>query len=357
MPNSPLSQIAYAFHFDASLYAKYLRTFGEGLGVKRVEGKIVDVALREADGHVTALTLTSGQRIEGELFIDCSGFSALLSEGALKTGFEDWSQWLLCNRAIAVPCASTKEVTPYTRSTARQAGWQWRIPLQNRIGNGHVFSSDYISEDEATAVLMSNLDGAPLAEPRTIRYTTGIRKNAWNKNVVAIGLACGFVEPLESTAIHLVQMSIAHLLTMFPTNGFEDADRDQYNRMMRQEYECIRDFIILHYKATERDDSPFWKHCRDMEVPQSLTNRMELFKSHGRIVREGNELFTKMSWLQVLHGQRVQPRSHHPLADLRSEAEVQQYLDEVEGVISACVEAMPSHAQFIADNCAAMPRM
>ena len=357
LPNSPLSQIAYAFHFDASLYAKYLRTFGEALGVKRVEGKIVDVGLREGDGHVTALTLASGQRIEGELFIDCSGFSALLTEGALKTGFEDWSQWLLCNRAIAVPCAPTKDITPFTRSTARQAGWQWRIPLQHRIGNGHVFCSDYISEDEATAVLMSNLDGEPLAEPRTIRYVTGIRKKAWNKNVVAIGLACGFVEPLESTAIHLVQMSIAHLLTMFPTAGFEDADRDQYNRMMRQEYEWVRDFIILHYKATERNDSPFWNHCREMEVPQSLTDRMELFKTHGRIFREGNELFSKMSWLQVLHGQRVRPRGHHPLTDLRSDEEIRQYLEEVEGVIQACVEAMPSHAQFIADNCAAMPRM
>jgi tryptophan halogenase len=357
MPNSPLSQIAYAFHFDASLYAKYLRTFSEALGVKRVEGKIIDVAMREGDGHVTALTLASGQHIEGELFIDCSGFSALLTEGALKTGFEDWSQWLLCNRAIAVPCAPTEDITPYTRSTARQAGWQWRIPLQHRIGNGHVFCSHYISEDEATAVLMGNLDGAPLAEPRTIRYVTGRRKKAWNKNVVSIGLACGFVEPLESTAIHLVQMSIAHLLTMFPSAGFEEADRDQYNRMMQQEYEWVRDFIILHYKATERNDSPFWNHCREMEVPQSLTDRMELFKTHGRIYREGNELFSKMSWLQVLHGQRVRPRGHHPLTDLRSDEEIQQYLDEVEGVIQACVEAMPSHAQFVADNCATMPRM
>jgi len=355
VPNSPLSQIAYAFHFDASLYAKFLRGYGEARGVQRVEGKIVDVATRASDGHVTALTLASGQRVEGELFIDCSGFRALLIEGTLKTGFEDWSHWLPCDRAVAVPCASAKEITPYTRATARQAGWQWRIPLQHRIGNGHVFSSKFISEDEATAVLMSNLDGAPLADPRPIRFTTGRRKLAWNKNVVAIGLASGFLEPLESTAIHLVQMGIAHLLTTFPSGGFEAADRDQFNRMMRQEYEWVRDFIILHYKATERNDSAFWNYCRTMDVPQSLTDRMNLFRSHGRIYREGNELFTKLSWLQVMQGQRVDPASYHPLVDLRSEAEIQEYLDEVEGVIKACVEVMPLHSRFIADNCAAAP--
>ncbi len=353
MPNSPLSQIAYAFHFDASLYAKYLRGYSEERGVQRVEGKIVDVLQREGDGHVSAITLQSGQSVEGDLFIDCSGFRAILIEGALKTGFEDWSHWLPCDRAVAVPCVSAKELTPYTRSTARQAGWQWRIPLQHRIGNGHVFCSKYISEDEATAVLMSNLDGAPLAEPRPIRFTTGRRKNAWNKNVVAIGLASGFIEPLESTAIHLVQMGIAHLLTLFPSAGFEAVDRDQYNRMMRQEYEWVRDFIILHYKATERTDTPFWNYCREMEVPQTLRERMELFRAHGRIYREGNELFTKLSWLQVMYGQRVRPSSYHPLTDLRSEQEIKEYLEEVSGVIQACVDVMPTHARFIADHCAA----
>ncbi len=355
LPNSPLSQIAYAFHFDASLYAKFLRGFSEARGVLRVEGQIDQVETREGDGHVTALRLKSGQRVEGDFFIDCSGFRALLIEGALKTGYEDWSHWLPCDRAVAVPCESVKELTPYTRSTARQAGWQWRIPLQHRIGNGHVFSSKYISEDEATAVLMSNLDGAPLADPRPIRFKTGKRAQAWIKNVVSIGLACGFIEPLESTAIHLVQMGIAHLLTMFPAAGFADADRDQYNRIIGQEYEWVRDFIILHYKATERTDSPLWNYCRTMEIPRSLQDRMDLFRSHGRVYREGNELFTKLSWLQVMHGQRVRPQSYHPLADLRTEAETAEYLDEISGVIEACVEAMPSHSHFIADHCAAEP--
>jgi tryptophan 7-halogenase len=355
MPNSPLSQIAYAFHFDAGLYARFLRKFSEGLGVKRVEGKITDVRLREGDGHVAAVALEAGQLIEGDLFVDCSGFRALLIEGALKTGYDDWSHWLPCDRAVAVPCVSAKELTPYTRSTARSAGWQWRIPLQHRIGNGHVYSSKYISDDEATAVLMSNLDGAPLAEPRPIRFKTGKRKNAWNKNVVSVGLASGFVEPLESTSIHLVQMGIAHLLTYFPAAGFAQHDIDEYNRTMNLEYEWVRDFIILHYKATERTDTPFWNYVRTMEVPATLQHRIDLFKTHGRVFREGNELFTKVSWIQVLHGQRVRPQAYHPLTDLLTETEIQTYLEEVEGVIGACAEVMPTHAQFIADNCAAKP--
>jgi len=353
VPNSPLSQIAYAFHFDASLYARFLRKYSEARDVTRVEGRIVDVAVREGDGNVTELVLQSGQRIEGDLFIDCSGIRALLIEGALKTGYEDWSHWLPCDRALAVPCASVKELTPFTRSTARSAGWQWRIPLQHRIGNGHVYSSKFISDDEAAAVLMSNLDGAPLAAPRLIPFKVGRRIRAWNKNVVSIGLASGFLEPLESTSIHLVQMGIAHLLTFFPGAGFETQDTEQYNRVMKQEYEWVRDFIILHYKATERSDSPFWNYCRGMEVPESLQQRMDLFKTHGRVYREGNELFTKVSWLQVMHGQRIRPTAYHPLTDLLSEEEIQTYLEEVEGVIAACTEVMPSHAQFIAQNCAA----
>ncbi len=353
MPNSPLSHIAYAFHFDASLYARFLRKYSEARGVIRQEGKIVKVTQREIDGHVSAVTLQSGQEVEGDLFIDCSGFRALLIEGTLKTGYEDWSHWLPCDRALAVPCVSAKELTPYTRATARSAGWQWRIPLQHRIGNGHVYSSKFTSDDEAAAVLMSNLDGAPLAEPRPIRFQTGKRKLAWNKNVVAIGLACGFIEPLESTSIHLVQMGIAHLLTFFPASGFSQQDTDQYNRVMSQEYEWVRDFIILHYKATERTDTPFWNYCREMAIPPSLQQRIDLFKSHGRVYREGSELFMKVSWLQVMHGQRIRPASYHPLADLLSEEEIQAYLEEVEGVIGACTEVMPTHEQFIAEHCAA----
>jgi tryptophan halogenase len=357
LPKSPLSQIAYAFHFDASLYARYLRRYAEARGVVRVEGRITDVALREGDGHVESVTLQSGRRIEGGLFIDCSGFRALLIEGALKTGFEDWSHWLPCDRAVAVPCTPVAELTPYTRAIARPAGWQWRIALQHRIGNGHVYSSAHMSDDEAIGVLLANLDGAPLAEPRPLRFKAGRRRQAWNRNVVSIGLAAGFLEPLESTSIHLVQMGIAHLLTYFPSAGFDAADVAEYNRTIRQEYEWVRDFIILHFKATERTDTPFWNYCREMPVPDSLQERIDLFRAHGRVLRRGDELFAKPSWVQVMHGQRIRPQSYHPLADLIDEAEIQQYLEEVEGVIAACVRVMPTHNDFIARHCAApMPK-
>ncbi|MFM8665790.1 MAG: tryptophan halogenase family protein [Betaproteobacteria bacterium] len=353
LPNSPLSQVAYAFHFDAGLYARYLRAYSEGLGVKRVEGIVQEVYTRPEDGHVQSLRLKSGTVVEGDFFIDCSGFRGILIEETLKTGWEDWSHWLPCDRAVAVPCENARELTPYTRSTARTAGWQWRIPLQHRIGNGHVHSSKFISEDEATALLMSNLDGAPLAEPRTIKFRTGKRNRAWNANVVSVGLASGFVEPLESTSIHLVQMGIAHLLTYFPAAGFSDVDRAEYNRLMSLEYEWVRDFIILHYKATERTDTPFWNHVRTMEIPASLQHRIDLFKTHGRVFREGNELFMKPSWLQVMHGQRLRPQGYHPLTDLIPEEEIAQYLDGIDKVIQACVDVMPDHAAFIQEHCAA----
>jgi tryptophan halogenase len=353
LPNSPLSQIAYAFHFDAGLYARYLRAYSERLGVVRVEGIVQEVHTRPEDGHVHSLRLKSGAVVEGDFFVDCSGFRGILIEETLKTGWEDWSHWLPCDRAVAVPCENARELTPYTRSTARTAGWQWRIPLQHRIGNGHVHSSRFISEDEATALLMGNLDGAPLAEPRTIRFKTGKRNKAWNANVVSIGLASGFVEPLESTSIHLVQMGIAHLLTYFPAAGFSDVDRSEYNRLMSLEYEWVRDFIILHYKATERTDTPFWNHVRTMEIPASLQHRIDLFRTHGRVFREGNELFMKPSWLQVMHGQRVKPQGYHPLTDLIPEEEIQQYLEGIEKVIQACVDVMPDHAAFIQEHCRA----
>ena len=355
MPKSPLSHIRYAFQFDAGLYARYLRKYAEQRGVKRVEGRITSVQQREGDGFVTSVTLQSGQVVEGGLFIDCSGFRALLIEGTLKTGFEDWSHWLPCDRAVVVPSASNGALTPFTRATARGAGWQWRIPLQHRVGNGHVYASRFMSDDEATAILLDNLDGAPLAEPRGLRFQPGRRLKSWNRNVVAVGLASGFIEPLESTSIHLIQMAIAHLFTYFPDKGFDVAVADQFNRMMTLEYEWVRDFIILHYKATERTDTPFWNHCRAMEIPEPLRQRMELFKADGRVFREGEELFPKISWLKVMHGQRLRPRGYHPLTDLLSEEEIAKYLDEVAGVITACVDVMPSHSKYIADNCAAEP--
>jgi tryptophan halogenase len=353
--NSPLADIAYAYHFDASLYAKYLRKLSEQRGVLRTEGKIVEVSQRAADGHVDAVVLENGSRVEGELFIDCSGFRGLLIEQTLKTGYEDWTHWLPCDRALAVPCENAPVLTPYTRSTAHKAGWQWRIPLQNRIGNGHVFCSKYISEDEAASVLLSNLDGKPLADPRLIKFATGMRKKSWVKNVVAVGLASGFLEPLESTSIHLVQDAIQRLIDFFPDAGFVQTDIDEFNRQNRFHYERIRDFIILHYHLNQRDDSEFWKMCAAMEIPETLKAKMDLFRSHGRIVRVDNELFSEVGWMQVFEGQNLVPDSHHPLADLQDEKDTEEYLESVREVIAKCTSVMPEHAAFIAQNCAAKP--
>ena len=355
VPNSPLGDIAYAYHFDASLYARFLRGFSEARGVQRTEGRVERVLQREGDGHVEAVVLASGERIEGELFVDCSGFRGLLIEQALKTGFEDWTHWLPCDRALAVPCESAPVLTPYTRSTAHRAGWQWRIPLQHRTGNGHVYCSRHVSDDEAAATLLANLDGKPLADPRPIRFTTGMRKLGWNRNVVAVGLASGFLEPLESTSIHLIQASIQRLIDFFPDRGFDPADIAEYNRQSRFEYERIRDFIILHYHLNQREDSEFWRECASMEVPESLRHKIELFKAHGRIVRFDNELFTEFSWLQVFEGQNLRPRGYHPLVDLQSEDAIAQYLEGVRQVIAKCVEVMPDHRAFIDKHCKAVP--
>ena len=355
MPNSPLADIAHAFHFDASLYAKYLRRYAEARGVQRIEGQVVDATLKGFSGHVDRLLLDGGREVPGDLFVDCSGFRGLLIEQVLQTGYEDWSHYLPCDRALAVPCASVAPLLPYTRATARTAGWQWRIPLQHRIGNGHVYCSRFISDDEATAQLLSHLDGEALAEPRPLKFTTGMRKKMWQRNVVAVGLSGGFMEPLESTSIHLIQTAIARLITFFPDQAFSAADIDEYNRQCRFEFEKIRDFLILHYHATTRDDTPFWRHCRTMAIPDSLRQKMDLYRSHGRIVRDGAELFSEVAWVQVMHGQGLRPRSHHPLVDLLSDAEVMDYLDNVRGVIAKCVDVMPDHAAFIAEHCAAAP--
>jgi tryptophan halogenase len=346
--NSPLADIVNAFHIDAGLYAQYLRKYSEARGVLRTEGKVVDVRLREGDGHVAAVVMDNGAQIAGELFLDCSGFRGLLIEQALHTGFEDWTHWLPCDRAWAVPCALGAELPPYTRATARQAGWQWRIGLQHRTGNGHVFASKFMSDDEAAAILLANLDGAPLADPKLLRFTTGKRKKVWNKNVVAVGLSSGFLEPLESTSIHLIQSTVARLVTFFPDQGFVQADIDEFNRQADFEVERIRDFLILHYHATERDDSPFWDFCRTMEIPDTLRRKMELYRSRGRIVRDNNELFAEMGWLQVLHGQGIKAGGYHPLVDLLGEQEVGAYLEEIAGVVKKCVGVMPAHRDFVA---------
>ncbi|QDH71436.1 tryptophan halogenase family protein [Marilutibacter alkalisoli] len=354
-PNSPLQDIAHAFHFDAGLYARFLRGYAEGHGAIRTEGRIASVQQHPESGFVTSVTLANGDVHEADLFVDCSGFHGLLIERTLQTGYEDWSHWLPCNRALAVPCRSVAPLTPYTRSTAHAAGWQWRIPLQSRIGNGHVYCSEFMSDDEAAGILMRNLDGEALAEPRPIRFTTGRRKRFWNRNVVAIGLAGGFMEPLESTSIHLVQKAIARLVAFFPNRHFDPADIDEFNRQSVQEYEQIRDFIILHYHATRRDDSAFWNHCRTMPIPDTLRHKIELFKSNGRVQRLNNELFTEVSWFQVMYGQGIHPRGYHGLADVKSEAKVEGMLADVRRVIHGVVELMPTHEEFIAQNCKAEP--
>jgi tryptophan 7-halogenase len=350
-PNSPLADIAYAYHFDASLYAAYLRRYAEARGVERIEGKVVHTRLYAENGHIDSVRLDGGLDVAGDLFIDCSGFRGLLIEQALHAGYEDWSHLLPCDRAVAVPSEATRPILPYTRCTARAAGWQWRIPLQHRTGNGYVFSSAFVSEDEATATVLANLEAPPLAEPRTLRFTAGKRRRFWDRNCIAIGLSSGFMEPLESTSIHLVQSAIARLVAFFPHAGLDQADIDAFNAHSDFEFDRIRDFLILHYKATERDDTPFWTHCRTMEVPDSLQRRMDLFRANGRVFREGNEMFAEASWLQVMHGQRIVPRGYHPLVDLQPQEKVEAFVDGIRGVIGNCVEAMPTHDAYIAAHC------
>jgi tryptophan halogenase len=353
VPNSPLADINYAYHFDASLYAKYLRKLSEQRGVKRIEGKIVRATQREPDGHIDAVELENGTRVEGELFIDCSGFRGLLIEQTLDTGYEDWTHWLPADRALAVPCESVAPLTPYTRATAHKSGWQWRIPLQHRTGNGHVYCSRFISDDEAASTLLANLDGKPLADPRLIKFNTGMRKLAWNRNVVAVGLASGFLEPIESTSIHLIQSTIQRLIDFFPDRGWSEIDRDEFNRQTRFEYERIRDFIILHYHLNQRTDSPYWLECANMAIPDTLRRKMDLYRSHGRVVRVDNELFSEVGWIQVLEGQNMPIEGYHPLVDAQSEEDIAEYLDGIRGVIAKCVEVLPSHDEYIAKVCPA----
>ncbi|MBU6407348.1 MAG: FAD-dependent oxidoreductase [Alphaproteobacteria bacterium] len=352
-PAGPLPGFTWAFHFDAGLYAQFLRRYAEGRGVTRLEGKITDIGLHGETGHITHVRTDKGDEAQGDLFIDCSGFRGLLIEQTLKAGYDDWRHLLPCDRAVAVPCVNGGGFTPYTRSTAREAGWQWRIPLQHRTGNGYVFCSEFLSEDEASAVLMRHLDGPALAEPRVLRFVTGRRRKTWKNNVVALGLASGFMEPLESTSIHLIQAGIDKLIRLFPRGPIEPAAVAEFNRQSEIEFVRIRDFLILHYTQTTRDDTPFWRHCRAIERPQTLQDKIALFAESGRLHRDQDDLFTDMSWLQVLLGQGVVPRDHHPLTHQITDEELRAFLKDIRTIVRATVSAMPAHAAFIAQQCAA----
>jgi len=352
--NTPLSGLTWAFHFDASLYAAYLARLAQKMGVRRIDAKIAG-ALQAADGDVRALKLEDGRELPADFFIDCTGFRGVLIEQALKTGYEDWSHWLFCDRALAVPTARTSPLLPYTRSTALEAGWQWRIPLQHRTGNGHVYCSAQTSDERARELLLANLDAEPLADPRLIRFTTGRRKQLWNRNVVCMGLASGFIEPLESTAIHLIQVTIQRLILLFPHHGDYEARRLQFNRSAAAEYEYIRDFIILHYYANNRVGEPFWDACRNMSIPDSLAHKLELFRETAGIFCASEDLFQLSSWLQVMWGQGVRPRATHPFVEAIAPHDRAGYLRDLRGLFAKAAQELPGHAEFIAQHCAATP--
>jgi tryptophan 7-halogenase len=356
---SVLSTFGYAFQFDASLYARYLRGFSEARGVQRTDGKIVDVQLHGENGDVESVKLADGTVVTGDLFIDCSGFRGLLIEQALKTGYDEWTRWLPCDRAAAAPCENEGPLMPYTRVTAREAGWQWRIPLQHRTGNGYVFSSQFISEDEAATTLASRLPGKAQADPRIIRFTPGRRRKTWNRNVVAIGLAGGFLEPLESTSIYLIQIAITTLIDYLGENTLKTGAKvdprivSGFNRWIDMEYDRVRDFLILHYHATERDDTPLWNYTRTMSIPDSLQYKMDLFRQRGRVVTYKDGLFLEPSWLAVYFGQRVFPRAHDPLADALPAEDLDSRLRLVREQVQSAVTRMPRHEDFLARYCPA----
>lgn len=349
-----LPPINYAYHIDASEYAKFLRKYAETRGVKRVEGLVEDVAVNAEDGFVQSVTLKNGTTIEGDFFIDCTGFRGLLIDKTLKTGYEDWTHWLPCDRAVAVASSQEGSPLPYTRATAWSAGWQWRVPLQNRLGNGLVYCSKYMSDDEAHKTLLDNIDGEPLSDPKQLYFKTGQREKFWNKNVVAIGLSAGFMEPLESTSIHLINTAITKLISTFSLDGISPVQERLFNRLTSREYARIRDFLILHYHVTQRDDSEFWNYCRTMDIPDTLQEKLDLFNWNGQFFREEDELFTATSWVAVMMGQGLEPQTYNPVVDSLDEAKTAKELDEIEKSIQYLVQNMPTHNEFLNGYCPAV---
>ena len=350
--HSPLAQIRHAYHVDAIKYAAFLREYAEARGVERIDGRIVDVELDSESGDIVALQLEGDSRIDGDLFIDCTGFRALLIEGALEAGYEDWSHWLPCDRAVALPTSSAGKLIPYTRAAATSAGWQWRIPLQHRVGNGQVYCSDYMSEEEAIGELISVVEGEPLATPNVLRFTTGKRKESWKKNCVAIGLSSGFLEPLESTSIHLIQEGIAKLIALFPDKTINSLERDTYNGLMGSNFEYVRDFLILHYHATDRNDSDFWNYVRTMPIPDGLQHNITQFRYKGRFFGAREDLFQISSWVAVMVGQNILPEGYDPVVDGVPEDQVNEMMADIRNVYREAANRMPPHQAFINKYCA-----
>ncbi len=346
-PRSVLSQLRYAYHFDATAYALFLRRYAEQRGVRRIEGKVTEVHQEAETGHITRIDLETGACVEGDLFFDCTGFRGLLIEKTLGVQHKDWSHWLPCDTAQAVACERAGDLLPYTISTAKTAGWQWRIPTQHRTGNGHIYASDLMSDDEAIESLLADLDGPALGEPRKIKFRTGHRQKFWDKNCVAIGLSGGFLEPLESTSLFLIQEGISKFVALYPTADMPDVVRDEYNRQLTQKFEQVRDFIILHYKATERDDSPFWTYTRTMDIPDSLKSRMALFQEAGRVFRYEDELFSKPSWIAVFLGQNIWPKSVDPIVSTVDRPGIARSLMSMKSAMDGAVSKMRTHEDFL----------
>ncbi len=346
-PKSVMSHLRYAYHIDATLYAKYLRNYAEKRGVMRVEGLVQDVSQDSETGDISGLTLETGDTIEGDFFFDCTGFRALLTEKTLGVPFKDWSHWLPCDTAQTVASERVGPLLPYTKATAKTAGWQWRIPTQHRTGNGHIYSSQYMEDDEAIDILMEGLDSPAKGEPRKIRFKTGCRESFWNKNCIAIGLSSGFLEPLESTSLYLIQMGISRFISLFPTAEVSPVVRAEYNIQMQKEFDQVRDFIILHYVATERDDSPFWNYCRNMSIPDSLQRKINLFREAGRVFRYDDELFSKPSWVAVCVGQNIYPKAVDPIVASLPPAQVNHSLNSMRDAMNRTAQKLPTHEEFL----------